>query len=476
MKTLLFTALLLCFSIHSFSQDILIRVHSSDTGTYKLSYYASDIEFIEEHLTGEEKKGQDGREVEFRIPTNHPIALRLYYEGRNLFPNLCAETGDTIDVTKVRNNYRLEGKWRQERKYQYSIPGHSLFHFLTHPKMYSYPPEKKVKYWEKIRQKQLRNLKRQTRKLKLSPEFVREKRSEIQLEYLFNYFQLPFNEDDYSAYFPDSLVHALINSVDWDYPYNQRCMNALYTLPTIVNGLHYERAKESCPDLTNCSLYNHVYQYEDSIIRNYFPSSVQPLLHYAHMQNILEGLELSQGNANFDSIYQVRASAIQEHLMDLKNTDWMNRIEVQLADLRQTEKALLSAFDSTGARVDLSTFEGKVVYIDFWSRGCFPCIQEFPFSKTLQKTFQDEEVVFLFIAFEKDWSSMNEFLNKKGIEGKRWILPDGFTDTSAIRYHIRSIPRYMLVDKKGNFISKKAPRPSFEFTADQIREALKEED
>jgi thioredoxin-related protein len=95
-----------------------------------------------------------------------------------------------------------------------------------------------------------------------------------------------------------------------------------------------------------------------------------------------------------------------------------------------------------------------------------------PHSKKLQETFKEEEVVFLYIAFEKDWLVAHEFLTKKGIKGTFLILPDGFNDETAINYGIRSIPRYMLIDRNGNFISKDASLPSFEITREIIRNAL----
>ncbi|MCT4561587.1 MAG: TlpA family protein disulfide reductase [Crocinitomicaceae bacterium] len=467
--------LLISFFLNSLlglSQEILIRVHSKDTGFFKLSYYPNTLDFIDEKLKGMDFKNEPNKTLEFHIPATKPIGLTLFHETTNVFWNLSAKAGDTVDVWQKKNQYVLSGKWKAEKKYDYSIPGYSLFHFLLHRKMYEYKPKRRIHYLQTRKKRQYRNLYKKKRKLKLTPEFVREKESEIAFEYLNDYFQLPYSQHDYSPYFTDSIIQALINSVDWEYAYNMNSMSGLYALSNIRSGIHYQRAKEVCPDMKNCSVYKTIYMYDDSIIRTFFPKSTQPTLHFMFMKGILDGLELSRGSSNFDSLYAVRTATILEHLPDLNNKVWEERILSNIQELKSQEKAFISAFDSSGVRVDLSAFEGKVVYIDFWARGCFPCIQEMPHSKKLQETFKEEEVVFLYIAFEKDWLVAHEFLTKKGIKGTFLILPDGFNDETAINYGIRSIPRYMLIDRNGNFISKDASLPSFEITREIIRNAL----
>ena len=43
-------------------------------------------------------------------------------------------------------------------------------------------------------------------------------------------------------------------------------------------------------------------------------------------------------------------------------------------------------------------FENNVLYIDLWSIGCVPCINEFQFLKELKERFKNKPVKFIYIA------------------------------------------------------------------------------
>ncbi len=49
-----------------------------------------------------------------------------------------------------------------------------------------------------------------------------------------------------------------------------------------------------------------------------------------------------------------------------------------------------------GQPINLSQFEGKTVFINFWATWCKPCIQEMPTIEILQDKLKNEKIVFLF--------------------------------------------------------------------------------
>ncbi|MBN1650753.1 MAG: redoxin family protein, partial [Bacteroidales bacterium] len=46
--------------------------------------------------------------------------------------------------------------------------------------------------------------------------------------------------------------------------------------------------------------------------------------------------------------------------------------------------------------------KGKVIYIDFWSGGCLPCIKQFEFSERLKELYKDKNLVQIYISIESD--------------------------------------------------------------------------
>lgn len=124
--------------------------------------------------------------------------------------------------------------------------------------------------------------------------------------------------------------------------------------------------------------------------------------------------------------------------------------------------------DYKGGKKSLASFKGKYVYIDVWATWCGPCIQQIPFLKELEKEYHQKNIVFVSIstdesrrsggsweAAEKKWK---DFVKSKGLSGVQLWSGKDFSFQQA--YQINSIPRFILIDPKGNIVNANAPRPS----------------
>jgi thiol-disulfide isomerase/thioredoxin len=114
--------------------------------------------------------------------------------------------------------------------------------------------------------------------------------------------------------------------------------------------------------------------------------------------------------------------------------------------------------DSKGITHALSAFAGKVIYIDFWASWCGPCREETPAMKKLYSKFkEDDRLAIISIAVsdaKENW--MQALANDK----PEWLQLRDHKGELQKSYNTNSIPRFVLIDKKGKIVSMDAPRPS----------------
>lgn len=126
-------------------------------------------------------------------------------------------------------------------------------------------------------------------------------------------------------------------------------------------------------------------------------------------------------------------------------------------------------YNASGKPSKLSDYRGKAVYIDTWATWCGPCKREIPFLKTLEEEFHGKNITFLSVSTDRDVEAWKNFIAKESMAGTQLHQSDKPEKSMNNLYIVNSIPRFILIDKKGNIVSTDAPRPS---SGDAIRNMI----
>ena len=116
------------------------------------------------------------------------------------------------------------------------------------------------------------------------------------------------------------------------------------------------------------------------------------------------------------------------------------------------------AIDVNGKPLSLKSLKGKYVYIDLWATWCGPCLGEVPHFQALEKKMHGKKIVFASISTDTDFKLWKEFVKKSGMTGIQLNF-DGNKRFLEL-YGVTSIPRFILLDKKGHIINMNMTRPS----------------
>lgn len=128
-----------------------------------------------------------------------------------------------------------------------------------------------------------------------------------------------------------------------------------------------------------------------------------------------------------------------------------------------------------GGKTKLSDLKGKYVYIDLWATWCGPCRAEIPYLQKIEEKYHGKNIEFVSISVDvpKDHDKWKKFVTDKQLGGIQLFSDNEWKSEFVTSYEVTGIPRFILIDPKGNILNSDADRPSSQDLQTQLDALLK---
>ncbi len=101
--------------------------------------------------------------------------------------------------------------------------------------------------------------------------------------------------------------------------------------------------------------------------------------------------------------------------------------------------------------LDLKSYHGRVVYLDFWASWCKPCRKSFPWMNQLLTRYPADKFTVITVNLDAETESMQAFLQKVPAKFDIFHDPSGGI---AEQFQLEGMPTSYLIDKTGKVVKK----------------------
>jgi cytochrome c biogenesis protein CcmG, thiol:disulfide interchange protein DsbE len=100
-----------------------------------------------------------------------------------------------------------------------------------------------------------------------------------------------------------------------------------------------------------------------------------------------------------------------------------------------------------GPEVDLQSFSGRVVLLNFWASWCGPCVEEMPSLERLYRALAPRGLVVLGVSADEDEGALLSFLKRVPVTFP--VLRDPGGRVASARYRATGYPQTFVIDGAG---------------------------
>lgn len=120
----------------------------------------------------------------------------------------------------------------------------------------------------------------------------------------------------------------------------------------------------------------------------------------------------------------------------------------------------LSLKDTSGNTIEMNSFKGKYLVLDFWASWCKPCIANIPALIQMNNDYKSDSIQFISISLDKSLNEWKQSIIKHNFSGIQLSDLNGFYSLAAIYGKVLWVPKYVVVDQNGRVINYDAPQPT----------------
>jgi thiol-disulfide isomerase/thioredoxin len=112
--------------------------------------------------------------------------------------------------------------------------------------------------------------------------------------------------------------------------------------------------------------------------------------------------------------------------------------------------AFLLPLPSRSETLDLASYRGKVVLLDFWASWCEPCRHSFPWLSAMQEKYGPDGLVVIGVNVDRERAEADRFLASTRARFRLVYDPQG---ALAAQYNLMGMPSSFLFDAEGRLVA-----------------------
>lgn len=135
--------------------------------------------------------------------------------------------------------------------------------------------------------------------------------------------------------------------------------------------------------------------------------------------------------------------------------------------VKGSEPYALNGSDTTGKKLNLADYKGKVLVLDFWATWCGPCVHEIPTVLETYKKYHDQGLEILGISLDNKKEDLDKFMVKTPLPWAQVLDRELGKEGNANHYGVKAIPFVLVIGKDGKVAAVNA-------RGDDLEPAIKE--